>query len=104
MKKFIEIGNETLQTIMDGRCVEGSLRVDMTTGCITFRPYRRRLRRSHSNIRTVCVLEHGWLKESAERFKFYNSVPKTLGVGRTAHVMQRELTDAVQTLIVEAVR
>ncbi|MBO4801654.1 MAG: hypothetical protein J5545_07295 [Bacteroidaceae bacterium] len=100
MKKYIEITDEVLARLNDGKCVEGSLRVDPTTKKIVFRHYNRLPRRRPQD-RLICELEHGWLKESAQRYKFYDSVPKTLGARRTANAMRRELQEAMEALDVD---
>ena len=54
------------------------------------RPYARLLR----------VLEHGWVKESAERIKVYESVPKELGAARLCMVFDRG-NEEVKEVVIE---
>ena len=102
MKVQIEISNETLQTILNGKRVEGSMRL-MPSGnkkeqVIGFKAYNRKpCMRRHD--RLVCHLEHGWVKESVERIKVYESVPKELGAVRVGHVLQREAKTASTALL-----
>ena len=77
MRKYVEIPLEVMERLVEGKCVEGSLRRDEWTGKVTFRAYQRQPRDRHE--RVVCQLENGWLKESPQRYKFYNSVRKDLG-------------------------
>jgi hypothetical protein len=98
MKKYIEISNETLQAIMDGKCVEGSLRKDECTGRISFRAYNRKPKTMRQN-RLLRVLEHGWVKESAERIKVYESLPKAIGPYDMCDVLDRETAKAEQTVV-----
>lgn len=98
MKKYIEISNETLQAIMNGKCVEGSLRKDEWTGRISFRAYHRKPKSVQRN-RLICLLEHGWVKESAQRIKIYESIPKVLGTVKVIDVLDREISDAEDALI-----
>ncbi len=72
MRKYVEIPLEVVERLVEGKCVEGSLRRDEWTGKVTFRAYQRQPRDRHE--RVVCQLENGWLKESPLRYKFYNSV------------------------------
>ena len=51
----------------------------------------------------VCQLENGWLKESPQRYKFYNSVRKDLGRRMVDVVMHRELKTAMQALEIEEI-
>jgi hypothetical protein len=97
MKKFVEISMESLERLMDGRYVEGSLRIDECTGKLTFKAYQRKTRVRPKD-KTILVLEHGWLKESKERIKLYESVPKALGTTRIINVMRRETQTAGDAL------
>ena len=101
MKKFIEVSEETMIRLMEGKCVEGSLRVDELTGKVVFKAYHRQARKCDD--RVIAYLEHGWIKESAQRYKFYNSVRKDLGVPMTKVVMERELKTAVHELEIERI-
>ena len=101
MRKYVEIPLEVLERLVEGKCVEGSLRRDEWTGKVTFRAYQRQPRQRHD--RVVCQLENGWLKESSQRYKFYNSVKKALGRCMVDVVMHRELNAAMQVLKVEEI-
>ena len=101
MRKYVEIPLEVVERLVEGKCVEGSLRRDEWTGKVTFRAYQRKSRQRHE--RVVCQLENGWLKESPQRYKFYNSVRKDLGRRLVNVVMQRELNAAMQTLEIEEI-
>jgi len=100
-KKYVEIPMEAIDRLMGDKCVEGSLRRDKQTGRIIFRAYNRQHRDRHE--RVVCQLENGWLKESPQRYKFYNSVKKDLGRRLVNVVMHRELNAAMQALEVEEI-
>ena len=101
MKKYIEISEEVLAHLVNGKCVEGSLRRDEWTGRITFKAYNRKSPFRHE--RVICQLENGWLKESSKRIKFYNSVKKELGRRMVDVVMHRELNAAMQVLEIEEI-
>lgn len=98
MKKFIEISSEVLEGIGLGKYVQGSIYKDPETGKIVFKAYNRLRRKKDRMIRQ---LEHGWLKESATRYKFYNSVKKELCFRQVNLAMHRDLQDAMNTLEVE---
>ena len=100
-KKYIEIPMEVMERLVEGKCVEGSLRRDKWTGKVTFRAYQRQARNRHE--RVVCQLENGWLKESPQRYKFYNSVRKDLGRRMVDVVMHRELNTAMEQLEIEEI-
>ena len=99
MKKYIEISEEALARIESGKFVEGSLHKCKTTGKIVFNAYNRLSRKKKDRI--IRQLENGWLKESATRIKFYNSVKKDLGFRLVNVAMHRDLKDAMGALEVE---
>ena len=94
-KKYIEISAETLRRLKEGKYVEGSLHVDELTNKVVFRAYNR-LSRLKQPDRLIAQLEHGWIKESPQRYKFYNSVRKDIGVTKVSVVMGRELSTAME--------
>ena len=99
-KKYIEISAETLRRLKEGKYVEGSLHVDKDTDKIVFNSWKPRDRKRNSD-RILIRLEHGWLKESAERYKFYSSVDKAIGVVQVGKAMNRELDYAIDELLLE---
>ena len=101
MRKNIWILNalEQMTKLIAGKRVEGVLYIDEETGRLTFKAYNRQPRDRHE--RVVCQLENGWLKESPQRYKFYNSVRKDLGRRLVDVVMHRELNAAMQALEIE---
>jgi hypothetical protein len=99
-KKYIEISAETLRRLKEGKYVEGSLHVDKDTDKIVFNSWKPRDRKRNSD-RILIRLEHGWLKESAERYKFYSSVDKAIGVVQVGKAMNRELEYAIDELLLE---
>ena len=101
MRKYIDIPLEVMERLEEGKSVEGSLRRDEWTGKVTFRAYQRKSRQRHE--RVVCQLENGWLKETPQRYKFYNSVRKDLGRRMVDVVMHRELNTAMQALEIEEI-
>jgi hypothetical protein len=100
MKKFIAIEEEVLVRLLEGKYVEGSLHRDKWTGVITFNAWVRKCPK-HPKDRVICQLENGWLKESAERIKFFNSVKKELGAVQVSEVMARELETAMNAMLRE---
>lgn len=47
MRKYVEIPLEVMERLVEGKCVEGSLRRDEWTGKVTFRAYQRQPRDRH---------------------------------------------------------
>ena len=103
MKKKVTIENEAgvMSALKDAKRVEGVLYVDKVTGQLTFKGYNRLPKGMRTPDRVVCHLEHGWLKESPRRYKFYSSVKKVLGSVTVVSVMQRELGCAEMALYEE---
>ncbi len=81
MQIEIAVSQEVVNAVMNGKCVEGRLRLqpssDLKFCVIGFATYNRKPRGSQDKV--ICQLENGWLKESPRRIKFYNSVKKELG-------------------------
>ena len=102
MKKFVEISVETFEKLNQGKYVEGSLRRDESTGKLTFRAYQRKSRPRQPDV-LIAELEHGWLKESPKRLKFFNSVKKTLPIPQVQLAMQRDMNAAMAELDVMAI-
>ena len=100
MKKYIWVMNglSVLEKLEVEKRVEGVLFVDKSTGRITFKAYNRKpIKRMRD--RLIRVLEHGWVKESTERIKVYDSIPKVLGTARVMSVLDREMDTAKDALI-----
>ena len=90
---------ELLQRLVSGKRVEGVLYVDGDTGRLTFKAYNRTCLKPRAKDRLVRLLEHGWVKESAERIKVYESIPKNLGTARVMAVLDRESDEVKEALI-----
>ena len=102
IKKYIVIPVEILDNLSNGKYVEGSLHRDIETGCITFNAYNRKPRKRLRD-KIIQYLEHGWVKESAERIKVYESIPKVVGTPRVMGILDREIKTAKDALMVREV-
>ena len=102
LKKYIEIPEEILAALSEGKYVEGSLHRDKDTCRIVFNVYNRKPR---NRLRDILIrsLEHGWVKESAERIKVYESIPKVLGTTRINGILDREIRTVRDALIVREI-
>ena len=102
MKVQVEMSNETLQAIMDGKCVEGSLRLQLssmgTHSEVAFRSYNRKPRVREKD-RLVKKLPWGWVKESIERIKVFGSFPKDVGTAQVMGLLEEHTRDAKNALI-----
>ena len=100
MKKYIFVLNaiELLKQLLNGKRVEGVLYIDENTGRLTFKAYNRKSKK-YSHDRLIRYLEHGWVKESAERIKVYESIPKVIGTARILDALDREMQEAEDALL-----
>ena len=100
MRKYIFVLNaiELISKLMDGKRVEGVLYMDQNTGKLTFKAYNRQVRVREKDV-LVKKLPWGWVKESLERIKVYESIPKDLGTARVMSVLDREMKEAKSALI-----
>ena len=101
MKKYVFVMNaiELLQRLVSGKRVEGVLYVDGDTGRLTFKAYNRTCLKRRAKDRLIRLLEHGWVKESAQRIKVYESLPKAIGPYDMCDVLDRETAKAEQTVV-----
>ena len=95
-KKFIEIPEAALVRIDNNQYAHGSLHRDPETGKIVFNLHKQRIRKKDKLIRS---LEHGWVKESPARYKFFESIPKRIGMPSVIGVLERDAKVAKETLI-----
>ena len=98
IKKYIEFSEEILTSLAGGKYVQGALYRDEVTGKITFKAYNRKPRVRLKD-RIIRYLEHGWVKESANRIKVYESIPKDIGTARVMNVLEREAKEVKNALI-----
>ena len=98
IKKYIEFAEEILISLSEGKYVQGALYRDEITGRITFKAYNRKPRIRLKD-RIIRILEHGWVKESEQRIKVYESIPKDIGTARVMSVLDREIKLAKDALI-----
>jgi hypothetical protein len=99
MKKYVILEEQVLDRILDGKCVDGSLRIDKETGKLTFRAFNRKARNHGSRDILLRRMEHGWVKESTERIKVFESLPKDLGLNRLIAVINRDTREVEEVLI-----
>ena len=98
MRKYVEIPLETMERLVEGKCVEGSLRRDEWTGKVTFRAYQRQPRVRHRDT-LVKKLPWGWVRESLERIKVFGSFPKDYSTAQVMGMLEEHTMDAKNALI-----
>jgi len=102
VKKYIEISEEALNAIESGKYVTGTLHRDPKTNKIVFNVWKRKPRKKTAD-RLVCKLPNGWVMESAERIKFFNSVDKEIGQRMIEVTMYRNLKTGMQALALDRI-
>ncbi len=98
VKKYIEIPEEILFALAEGRYVEGSLHRDTDSCRLVFNVYNRKPRKRLRD-KLIRYLEHGWVKESRDRIKIYESIPKIVGTVRMLGVIDRETKEIKNALM-----
>ena len=102
VKKIVEMPEEVLVRLAEGKSVQGGIQKDVHTGKIVFNPHNiARYKPGYKRPcdRLICILEHGWVKESEQRIKMYESIPKDIGTPRVMNVLEREVKEAKSALI-----
>ena len=95
MRKYIEISEETLNAFESGKYVKGTLHRDPETNKIVFNAWKCKPRKKTAD-KLVCHLPNGWVKESPQRIKFFNSVKKAIGQRMIEVEMHRDLNTGMQ--------
>lgn len=98
MKKYIQIEEETLVRLVEGKYVEGSLHRDKWTGAITFNEWKRRAPR-HRKDKLVRKLPWGWVKESVKNLKVHGSFPKDFGTAEVMGMLDEHTRQAKDALM-----
>ena len=101
--KQVEFKNEqvVMNALKKGLKVEGRLWLEETEDgkfVIWFQQYNRKPQPKQRNW-LIRRLEHGWVKESVERIKVYESIPKAIGTARVLTVIDRETKEAKDAVI-----
>ena len=94
--------DELLKKIANERRAEGVLYKDVETGCLTFKAYNRKSKKRWRD-KVIRYLEHGWVKESKERIKVYESIPKIVGTAKVMSALDREIGEAKSALMVHEI-
>jgi len=92
-EKFITILEEVVTHLNEGKTIPGTIFINPETGKLEFKAFNKRNRKRHKD-KLICHLEHGWVKESKEKIKVFESIDKALGVGKINEVISRETEDA----------
>ena len=101
MKRTVDIPKEVVAALMQGKRPDGRLILQEASKGkleIVFRQFNRS-KRVRMKDQLIKMLEHGWVKESVNNIKIYDSLPKKLGLARILEILDRELNEAKNGLI-----
>ncbi len=99
MQKYqiiVEVDEEVFARLKQGKKVPGQMFADAVEEVIKFGAFGHGKKR-HKDL-LIKVLEHGWVKESKDRIKVYDSLPKELGLNMILKVLEREMNLAAKAL------
>ena len=96
-KKYVTFMNavEALNKLMAEKRLEGVML--LKNGRILFKAYNRH--RPKKKDRLIKSLLTGWVKESTENYKIFQSIPKILGMPRVLSVVDSETIEAKNALM-----
>ncbi len=100
VKKFISVKEDVLKKLLaDGKSIAGTLNIDKKTGAIYFNAWKRDMVTGEcSEDQIIFLTEHGWIKVSKNRLKFFESIPKKIGISRIFDTLDREMKEALKAL------
>ena len=99
IKKYIQIEDEVLVRLVEGKCVEGSLRRDAWTGQLTFNAYNRLSRCRGRAEELLRKTPYGRVTQTMKRIKRYFSIPIDMPLLEKLATFDEENRLAKDTLI-----
>ena len=93
MRKIVEISEEVYQCLMDGKCVEGSMRMEKPRKLIVFNNYKRTKPRRYPKV-LLGRTDFGKVYKTKTRHRWTESMPSNLGAVRMARIMERDCKQA----------
>ena len=97
MRKIVEISEEVYQCLMDGRCVEGSMRMEKPRKLIVFNNYKRTKPRRYPKV-LLGRTDFGKVYKTKTRHRWTESMPSNLGAIRLARIMERDCKQAQEII------
>lgn len=103
-KIYVKNVEQVMKVLKKGQVVEGRLKMEQTDDgrmCLCFKAWDRTVPKNSHQDRGKVIMrtEHGWVKESKERIKTYESVPKNLGKKVVTSVLERDMYEACDFLM-----
>ena len=97
MRKFIEISEEVYQLLVEGKCIDGSMRMVKPRKLIVFNNYKRTKPRKYP-IEILGRTDFGKVYRTRKRTKWSENMPTDLGAVRMARIMERDCKQAQQII------
>ena len=97
MRKIVEISDEVYQRLMEGKCVDGSMRMEKPRKLIVFKNYRRTKPRYYPKV-LLGRTDFGAVYRTKTRHRWTESMPSNLGAVRMARIMERDCKQAQQII------
>ncbi len=97
MRKIIEISEVVYQRLMDGKCVDGSMRMEKPRKLIVFKNYKRTKPRKYP-IEILGRTDFGKVYRTRKRTKWSENMPTNLGAVRMARIMERDCKQAQEII------
>ena len=97
MRKIVEISDEVYQRLMEGKCVDGSMRMEKPRKLIVFKNYKRTKPRKYP-IEILGRTDFGKVYRTRKRTKWSENMPSDLGAVRMARIMERDCKQAQEII------
>ena len=97
MRKIVEISEEVYQRLMDGKCVDGSMRMEKPHKLIVFKNYKRTKPRYYPKV-LLGRTDFGAVYKTKTRHRWSESMPSNLGAVRMARIMERDCKQAQEII------
>ena len=97
MRKFIEISEEVYQRLMDGKCVDGSMRMEKPHKLIVFKNYKRTKPRKYP-IEILGRTDFGKVYRTRKRTKWNENMPSDLGAAHISKIMANDCKQAQEII------
>ena len=89
MRKYIEMTDEVVNRLKDGKYVEGSMHYDAEVGKIVFRAYQRQSRKRYCE-EILGHTDFGVVATTKTRYKWRETMPSKLSSAHLCNIMDRE--------------
>lgn len=97
MRKYIEISEEVYQRLLEGKCVDGSMRMEKPHKQIVFNNYKRTKPRRYPKV-ILGRTDFGVVYKTKTRHRWSESMPSNLGAVRMARIMERDCKQAQEII------